>query len=115
MEVEEAIRCEPLLADVKQVRQNQVLLSIGSAHGVKIGDSFTLIHRRELTDNFGHAQELLTVTPLVVKVTQLSHETAWAQSVNNELLANVQAGDLASVTAQAEQEDNDSVFPETRQ
>ncbi|OBP15435.1 hypothetical protein A5320_08735 [Rheinheimera sp. SA_1] len=115
MDVEEAIRCEPLLADVKQVRQNQVLLSIGSAHGVKVGDSFTLIHRRELTDNFGNAQELLTLTPLVVQVTQLSHETAWAQSINNELLANIQAGDLASVAAQAETEENDSVFPEAQQ
>jgi len=114
MDVEEAIRCEPLLADVKQVRQNQVLLSIGSAHGVKVGDSFTLIHRRELTDNFGNAQEMLTVTPLVVQVTKLSHETAWAQSINNELLANVQAGDLASVAAQAEPEESDSVFPEAQ-
>jgi hypothetical protein len=115
MDVEEAIRCEPLLADVKQVRQNQVLLSIGSAHGVKVGDSFTLIHRRELTDNFGNPQELLTVTPFIVQVTQLSHETAWARSSQNELLSNIQAGDLASVAAQAETEDNDSVFPETPQ
>ncbi|MBU1437726.1 MAG: flagella assembly protein FlgT [Gammaproteobacteria bacterium] len=114
MDVEEAIRCEPLLADVKQVRQNQVLLGIGSAHGVKIGDSFTLIHRRELTDNFGTPQELLTVTPLVVRVTQLSHETAWAQSANNELLANIQTGDLASVTSKVESEENDSVFPEAQ-
>jgi len=114
MDVEEAIRCEPLLADVKQVRQNQVLLGIGKAHGVKVGDSFTLIHRRELTDNFGKPQELLTVTPLVVQVTQLSQETAWAQSIDNELLSNVQAGDLASVNAQTNNSDDDSVFPEVQ-
>jgi hypothetical protein len=82
---------------------------------VKVGDSFTLIHRRELTDNFGNAQELLTITPLIVQVTQLSHETAWAQSVNNELLANIQAGDLASVAAQAEDLEEDTVFPDPQQ
>lgn len=115
MDVEEAIRCEPLLADVKQVRQNQVLLSIGSAHGVKVGDTFTLIHRRELQDNLGNAQELLTVTPLVVQVTQLSHETSWAQSVNSELLANIQVGDLASVSAKSESEESEADFSEINQ
>ncbi len=39
MDVEEAIRCEPILAEVKQVRQNQVLLNVGAAHGVKVGDT----------------------------------------------------------------------------
>lgn len=98
MDVEEAIRCEPILAEVRQVRKNQVLLNVGEAHGVKVGDSFTLIHRRELTDNFGQAEHLLTITPLVVTVTQINDQNAWAQSVNGELLANIQIGDVASVT-----------------
>jgi hypothetical protein len=95
MDVEEAIRCEPLQAEVIQVKQNQVLLSIGKAHGASIGDTFKLVHRREVPDSFGRIQPLLAVTELTVKITQLSSEAAWAESVNADLLANIQAGDLA--------------------
>ncbi len=95
MDVEEAIRCEPLQAEVIQVKQNQVLLSIGKAHGAKVGDTFTLVHRREIPDSFGRIQPLQAVTELKVRITQLSSEAAWADSVGAELLANIQAGDLA--------------------
>ncbi len=98
MDVEEAIRCEPLQAEVIQVKQNQVLLSIGKAHGASIGDTFKLVHRREIPDSFGRIQPLLAVTELTVKITQLSSEAAWAESVDADLLANIQAGDLAMPT-----------------
>ncbi len=111
MDVEEAIRCEPILAEVKQVRQNQVLLNVGEAHGVKVGDTFTLIHRRDLNDNFGQSEQLYSVTPLTVKITQLSHQNAWAQSVDGDLLANIQIGDFASVAGRAET-DEFSLQPE---
>ncbi len=74
----------------------QVLLSIGKAHGVKVGDTFKLVHKREMPDRFGRAQSLLAETNITVKVTQLSSEAAWAGSVDNELLANIQPGDLAN-------------------
>lgn len=98
MDVEEAIRCEPLQAEVIQVKQNLVLLSIGKAHGVSVGDRFKLVHRREVPDSFGRIQPLLAVTELTVEITQLSSEAAWAKSVDAELLANIQAGDLAMPT-----------------
>ena len=116
MDVEEAIRCEPLLADVTQIRAHQVLLNIGAAHGVKIGDTFQLVHRRELNDHFGKAQQLLAVTPLLVTVTQLSQESAWAESVDNELLSNIQVGDIATVAAPVANDNDDaelSIFPAT--
>jgi len=95
LDVEEAIRCEPLQAEVIQVKQNQVLLSIGKAHGARVGDTFKLVHRREIPDSFGRIQPLLAVTSLTVKISQLSSESAWAESVDEALLANIQAGDLA--------------------
>ncbi len=104
MDVEEAIRCEPLQADVIQVKDNQVLLSIGKSHGVKVGDTFRLVHRREIPDSFGRIQPLLAVTDLTVKVTQLSSEAAWAQSMDAALLANIQTGDLATPTRELQDE-----------
>jgi hypothetical protein len=95
LDVEEAIRCEPVVAELLQVRENQVLLNLGSLHGVQVGDTFTIVHKRELIDNFRQTQPLLTVTHMTVQVTQLSNEAAWAQSVDGQLLANVQSGDLA--------------------
>lgn len=105
LDVEEAIRCEPVVAELLQVRDNQVLLNLGSAHGVEIGDTFTLVHRRELNDNFGQTQPLLAVTDMTVRVTQLSHEAAWAQSVDARLLANVQVGDLAQAAQKVVQDE----------
>lgn len=96
MDVEEAIRCEPLQAEIVDVDGPQVLLSIGKAHGVKVGDTFKLVHKREMPDRFGRAQSLLAETNITVKVTQLSSEAAWAESVDNVLLANIQPGDLAN-------------------
>ena len=104
MDVEEAIRCEPLQADVIQIKQNQVLLSIGKAHGVKAGDKFQLVHRREVPDSFGRIQPLLSVTELTVRVTQTSSEAAWAVSVSDALLGNIQSGDLAVPVARATDE-----------
>lgn len=109
MDVEEAIRCEPLQADVIQVKQNQVLLSIGKAHGVKTGDQFQLVHRREVPDSFGRIQPLLSVTELTVRVTQTSSEAAWAVSVADALLTNIQSGDLALPVARATDEFGDEL------
>jgi hypothetical protein len=109
MDVEEAIRCEPLQAEVTQVKENKVLLSIGKAHGAQIGDTFKLVHRREVPDSFGRIQPLLAVTELTVRITQLSSEAAWAESVGSQLLANIQAGDLAMPTRQPVDEFGDTV------
>lgn len=98
MDVEEAIRCEPLQAEIVDVDGPQVLLSIGKAHGVNIGDTFKLVHKREMPDRFGRAQSLLADTNITVKVTQLSSEAAWAETLDNTLLANIQPGDLANPT-----------------
>lgn len=98
MDVEEAIRCEPLQAEIVDVDGPQVLLSIGKAHGVKVGDTFKLLHKREMPDRFGRAQSLLADTSITVKVTQLSSEAAWAETVDNAMLANIQPGDLANPT-----------------
>lgn len=38
MDVEEAIRCEAIEAEVIQVKENQVLINIGKLHGVAVGD-----------------------------------------------------------------------------
>lgn len=113
LDVEEAIRCEPLQADVIQVKQNQVLLSIGKAHGVKAGDRFRLVHRREISDSFGRIQPLLSVSELTVQVSQTSSESAWAQSVGDSLLSNIQSGDLAMPLNRATDEFGDEISDET--
>lgn len=100
MDVEEAIRCEPLQAEIVAVEQQHILLSIGKSHGVKVGDSFRLVHRREMPDRFGRAQSLLAETSILVKVAQLSSEAAWAEPIEDQLLANIQAGDVAVPTTE---------------
>lgn len=96
-DVEEALRCETMLADITLVNQDKVLLNLGSQQGLKLGDELTILYRRQHKDSFGQLQDQLTVSELKVKVTELTHKNAWAQSVNMDLLANVQVGDAATL------------------
>ncbi|MDF3125868.1 flagellar assembly protein T N-terminal domain-containing protein [Rheinheimera sp. 1928-s] len=96
-DVEEALRCETILADITLVDQHKVLLNLGSKQGLKLGDELTILHRRQHKDSLGQLQDQLTISELKVKVTELTHQNAWAQSVNMDLLANVQVGDAATL------------------
>jgi hypothetical protein len=96
-DVEEALRCESILASITLVSQNKVLLNLGSKQGLKSGDILTILFRRQHKDSLGQLQDQLTISELKVRVTELNHRTAWAESVNDDLLANVQTGDAASL------------------
>ncbi|EGM78267.1 hypothetical protein Rhein_1687 [Rheinheimera sp. A13L] len=101
-DVEEALRCETILADITLVNQHKVLLNLGSKQGLKTGDELTILFRRQHKDRFGQLQDQLTVSELKVKVTELTHTSAWAESVNMDLLANVQVGDAATLISDKE-------------
>jgi len=96
-DVEEALRCESILASITLVSQNKVLLNLGSKQGLKSGDILTILFRRQHKDSLGQLQDQLTISELKVRVTELNHRTAWAESVNDDLLANVQTGDAATL------------------
>jgi hypothetical protein len=104
IDIEEAIRCEPIEADIMQVSQHRVLLSLGQMHGVQVGDEFTLVHQQQVPDRHGQLRHLTRVTGLNVKVTQVSHQTAWAEADPSQLLANIQVGDIARVRRQMERD-----------
>lgn len=102
-DVEEAMRCETILADITLVDQHKVLLDIGSKQGLSIGDELTILYRRQHKDSLGQLQDQLTISELKVKVTELNHQSAWAQSADMELLANVQVGDAATLISDKDQ------------
>lgn len=96
-DVEEALRCETILADITLVNQHKVLLNLGSRQGLKLGDELTILFRRQHKDSFGQLMNQLTISELKVKITELNHQNAWAESINMDLLANVQVGDAATL------------------
>ncbi len=102
-DVEEALRCETIMADITLVQQHKVLLNLGSQQGLKLGDELTILFRRQHKDSYGQLQDQLTVSELKVKITELTHKNAWAESVNLDLLANVQVGDAASLMKDKQQ------------
>ncbi len=112
LDVEEALRCEAIEAEIIQVKENQVLLNIGQLHGVAVGDKFQLVHRRELRDSFGQTQPLLAPTSLHIEVTQVNSTVAWAQSIDQQLLANIQIGDIATVIAKPVDEFGEAIEPD---
>lgn len=97
-DIEEVLRCESVQAQVVVVEPERLMLNLGSAQGLKLGDKFTLLYRRQHKDSTGKWQDQITVSELKLKITELTNNTAWAESSNGAYLANVQVGDLASPT-----------------
>ncbi|WP_337880660.1 flagellar assembly protein T N-terminal domain-containing protein [Rheinheimera sp.] len=95
-DIEEVLRCESVQTQVVLVDAERLMLNAGSAQGLKIGDELTVLYRRQHKDSTGQWQDQLTISDLKLKITELSHQSAWAEAVNAAYLANVQVGDLAS-------------------
>lgn len=94
-DLDKKIMCETTRAKIVQVTGNQVVLNLGSRNGVKLGDEFTLLHSNNFKAKNGNTYSGVNISPYKVKITQVSRQSATAQTVDNNLLGNIQINDLA--------------------
>jgi len=94
-DIDENIMCEPSEGKILQVAGNQIIINLGSHHGVKIGDEFSLLHLNNFTSDSGKRYASHNVSPYKVKVTKLTKQSATAVTLDNNLLGNIQRNDLA--------------------
>ncbi len=94
-DIDENIMCEPSRGKILQVQGNQVTIDLGRDHGLKLGDSLSLLHLDYFNDASGRSIASFNVNPLKVKVSQLTRQTARASTPDGRLLDNIQINDLA--------------------
>lgn len=94
-DIDDNVMCEPSEGRILQVKGNQITINLGSHHGVKIGDEFSLLHSSNFTSDLGRSYAGYNISSYKVKVTQITRQTAIATTPDNDLLGNIQINDLA--------------------
>ncbi|MDX3775688.1 flagellar assembly protein T N-terminal domain-containing protein [Chromatiaceae bacterium AAb-1] len=98
-DVQQQLQCAPLFSQIKQVRQNQIMLNIGHLQGLKTGDKLEVI---QLQRHPGRSDiKRWRTSPLTLTVTELTAQSAWAGSSEQQLLTHIQQGDLIAIRRKA--------------
>jgi hypothetical protein len=94
-DIDENIMCETTRAKIVQVNNNTIKFNLGSMHGVKVGDEFTLLHKNNFISDAGTTYAGYNVSAYKVKVIQVSKQSATAKTPDDGLLGNIQINDYA--------------------
>jgi hypothetical protein len=94
-DIDESMMCQPTRGKIVKITGNQIVINLGSRHGVKSGDEFSLLHVKNFTADSGIMYAGFNVSEFKVKVTQVSQQSATAITADNQLLDSIQLDDLA--------------------
>jgi len=94
-DIDESMMCQPTRGKIVSVAGNEIIINLGSRHGVKKGDEFSLLHVKNFVADSGKLYAGFNVSRSTVKVTDVSQQSATAITPDNELLSNIQLNDLA--------------------
>ena len=94
-DIDKNIMCEPTQAKIVMVDGSRIIFNLGTKHGVKVGDEFTLLHKNNFTSDAGITYAGYKVSNYTVKVSSVSMQSATAITSDWGLLGNIQINDLA--------------------
>ena len=94
-DVQQHLQCKPLLSSINQTENNQIVLQLGKANGLQIGDSVqvNLLQRHPTSPGIKRVVQ----DPLTLSITEVTEQHAWATSPNATLIQHVRQGDIVSV------------------
>lgn len=95
IDIDENMMCQPTRGKIVKLTGNEMVINLGSRHGVKTGDEFSLLHTSNFTADNGKVYAGFNVSNFKVKVTQVSQQTATAVTTDAELLDSIQLYDFA--------------------
>jgi len=94
-DIDDNMMCQPTRGRILNVSGSEILINLGSRHGVKVGDEFSLLHTKNFITEKGKVYAGFNVSEYKVTVSQVTKESARAQTTEQELLDNIQLNDLA--------------------
>ncbi|MEH8015950.1 flagellar assembly protein FlgT [Rheinheimera muenzenbergensis] len=94
-DVQQHLRCQPLLSQVSQVQQQQLTLNMGAAQGLKVGDTLEIIQIQRHPSQ-PEIRQLLH-SPIRLTVQNVNQHRSWAIPQQQQLVSHIQAGDLVTI------------------
>lgn len=95
LDIQQETQCQPVLATIQQVKQQQVHIRLGSIHGLAVGDHISLM---QVQRDPQHANiRRLVDSPIQLTITEVNTDGAWAASASQQLINHIQEGDIVSV------------------
>ncbi len=95
-DVTETLICHPATGRVLKIYNDQIQVSIGREHGIKVGDELSLYQTNMVEDAFGQGFLQYRLYPGKVKVVAAFADTATVEAVGNFVLANIQPNDFVA-------------------
>lgn len=93
-DIDDYMMCQPTRARIVQVSGNSMLFNLGSNHGVKVGDKFSLLHQSHFTSDQGTLYPGYNVSDTQVTVTRVAGNSAFASSSDGQIIDSIQIDDL---------------------
>ncbi|MBE0363761.1 hypothetical protein PULV_a1250 [Pseudoalteromonas ulvae UL12] len=93
-DLRDTLTCLPLQGQIKEIRDNTIVLNLGTDQGVKKGQSFSVAHRSHILDTNGYPMPYIIQSENKVRIEQVFKHSAIASSISDELLANIQRSDI---------------------
>lgn len=94
-DVQQQLQCQPLLSSIKQTDNNQIMLELGTDHGLQLGDQLQVYQLQRHPTTPGVKQ--LLRDPITVSITNISSQHAWATEPKERLIQQIRQGDIVSV------------------
>jgi len=94
LDLQEKLSCLPIQGKIKHKKGNKITFNLGKEHGVKKGQSFAIAYQSFFTDEEGIQQPYIITSANHVRVNQVYNRSAIANSIGDELLANIQISDI---------------------
>jgi len=94
LDLQEKLSCLPIQGKIQHIKGNTITFNLGKQHSVKKGQSFAIAYQSFFTDENGIQQPYVITSANQVRVNQVYNRSAIANSIGDELLANIQKSDI---------------------
>lgn len=94
-DIDENMMCQPTQGRIVQVAGNNITFNLGSRHGVKVGDEFSLLHFENFISDDKRSYPGFNVSPYKVIVNEVTTDSARATTTEQHIIDNIQVNDLA--------------------
>ncbi|WP_137167796.1 flagella assembly protein FlgT [Salinimonas lutimaris] len=95
-DVSDKLACQPATGRVLQVKGEQLQVSLGRAHGLKVGDELQLYQTQQVSGPFGETFMQYNLYPHTVTVTAAYADSATVSVTGDGLLMNIQPNDFVA-------------------
>ncbi len=104
LDLQDKLSCLPIQGLIKQINDNTITFNLGAINGVKKGQVFSLAYKANMIGLNGEVQPNIITSKNKVRINQVFQRSAIASSISDELLANIQMGDVVMLVEWEEPE-----------